>query len=308
MTNPILLDDAALRALAITPTEMVEAIRQTLLDKVEGRFLTTPKSVITPGDGRYLMTTLSTGPELTVVKAVTVCPDNPSKGLPSITGSIMVLDAHTGETRAVMDAEWVTGIRTAGLSALAAKKLAKPDSQSMGFLGCGVQALSHLEIFSALFPLKSIRLYGRGTANIDRLCRAAAKMNISAEVVTDPAEVLSCDISVSSLPITFSGTPFADARAVNAGGLAIITDAAKPWIQEHLTCFETIVTDDLEQETNMPTPMVPPQYLTTDLAGLVSKTPPIGAGSRAFMFRGIAAGDYAAAALIWEKSRNIDAR
>lgn len=305
MTKPLILDDTDIQDLAISPMEMVDAIEATLQDKIAGRFLTTPKSVITPGDGRYMMTTLSTGPELTVVKVVTVCPDNPSKGLPSITGSISVLDSRTGKALAVMDAEWITGIRTAALSALSAKFLAKSDSASIGFLGCGVQARAHLDVLSAYFPIQNIVAFGRGEANIGRLCRNAESKGITARHSTNADDALACDIIVSSLPITFDAPPFLDARNVRPQALAIITDAAKPWIPEHLRTFGTIVTDDLEQERNMAQPMVPPAILTGDLAGLIGGLKPNPTGSRAFMFRGIAAGDYAAAALVYRRVTNI---
>src|SRR6056297_806524 len=102
---PRLLDDAALRALGIGPDEVVTSIREAVADIAAGRLSVTPKSVLQPGDGRYMMATLATG-KVTVLKQVTVCPDNPGRGLPSITGAIMVLDAQTGECLAVMDAEW----------------------------------------------------------------------------------------------------------------------------------------------------------------------------------------------------------
>lgn len=299
---PKVLSDEDLKALGLGPKDIVEAISKAIRDKAAGRLITTPKSVIQPGDGRYMMSTLATGegPDVTVVKAVTVCPDNPARGLPSITGAIMVLDAHTGECLALMDAEWITGVRTAGLSAVAAGPLADPQSKVMSFVGCGVQARSHLELFAGLYPLKEIRLSGRGQANIDALCEMAEGLGLTAKVCETPDQALDgADIVVSSITITYSGAPFLDARLMKPGALAIVTDAAKPWMRETFDAFETVVVDDREQEENMPDPVVPPAQIAADLTELLDKGITLGQGPRAFMFRGIAAGDYALAARLW---------
>ncbi|SEQ84140.1 ornithine cyclodeaminase/alanine dehydrogenase [Nitrosomonas sp. Nm51] len=71
----------------------------------------------------------------------------------------------------MLDGGWVTAARTAGLSAVAAKRLAKIDSSVAAFIGCGVQARSHLKVFADLFPLTEIRAFGRGAENRDKLCQ-----------------------------------------------------------------------------------------------------------------------------------------
>jgi len=298
---PRLLDDAALRALGIGPDEVVTSIREAVADIAAGRLSVTPKSVLQPGDGRYMMATLATG-KVTVLKQVTVCPDNPGRGLPSITGAIMVLDAQTGECLAVMDAEWVTAVRTAGLSAVAARELANPQSESIGFVGCGVQARSHLDLFAGLFPLKRIRCYGRGQANIDSLCAMAQDLGLEAEVCETPEALLEqSDIVVSSITITYQGAPFLDAGLLRPGAFAAITDAGKPWHRDSLDAFATVVVDDRAQELSMPDPLVTAERIAGDLTDLVAGSVVAEDGPRAFMFRGIAAGDYALAAHVWDK-------
>ncbi|WP_425101609.1 ornithine cyclodeaminase family protein [Tropicibacter sp. S64] len=301
---PTVLSDEDLKGLGLTPADIVDAIAGAIRDKAAGALVTTPKSVIQPGDGRYMMSTLATG-DVTVIKAVTVCPDNPGRGLPSITGAIMVLDAHTGECLALMDAEWITAVRTAGLSAVAARVLARPESKVMSFVGCGVQARSHLELFSGLYPLEEIRLSGRGQANIDALIGMANGLGLRAVVCGSPGDALDgADIVVSSIPITYSGKPFLDAGVLKPGALAVITDAAKPWDRATFDAFGTVVVDDREQETGMPEPMVPAGRIAADLAEMLQNGVSPGLAPRAFMFRGIAAGDYALAARVWTAVRS----
>ncbi len=297
---PRILSNEALQDLGIGAKETIAAIQDTLRKKADGSFITTPKSVIQPGDGRYTMTTLSSG-AVTVVKCVSVCPENPTRDLPSIMGAIMVLDAETGACLAVMDAEWITGIRTAGLSAVAAKEMADPASETISFVGCGVQARTHLELFAQLFPLRRIRAYGRGQANIDRLCGMAREMGLEAEHAQSPEAALDdADIVVTSITLTYTGAPFLDARRLKPTAFAAITDIAKPWLPESLDMFKMVVVDDLEQELSMPSPMVPAEQISGDLMTLVDGKVAMQDGPRALMFRGIAAGDYALAAKVWE--------
>ena len=126
------LSDTALERLGIPPADLADAVEAALIAKAKGRLHVTPKSAVLPGGGRYMMSTLAVGDEgLTVLKTVAVCPDNPARGLPTINGAIMVLDAETGFLKAVMGANWITAHRTAALSAVAARRLADPASAAI---------------------------------------------------------------------------------------------------------------------------------------------------------------------------------
>ena len=167
----LVLSDETLAVLGISVDEIVDTIEEAIRDEAVGKVRTAPKSAVLPGNGRYMMTTLSTSnnPDRTVVKSVMVSPRNPSRGLRGVEGNIMLQDSESGRLRACMQAGWVTAMRTAGLSAAVARRMANPRSQTIAFIGCGTQARSHLETFADFFPLKEMRAYGRGRANIDRL-------------------------------------------------------------------------------------------------------------------------------------------
>ena len=180
----IYLSDDDLGALGIQYSEVADAIEAALIAKADGKLHTSPKTVILPGDGRYAMSTMAMGDDgFIVTKQVTVCPENPARGLPAINGAIMVMDAQTGLLRAVLGANWITAVRTAALSVVAARRLADPDAETVAFVGAGVQAHSHLAAFSELFPLKRIRVFGRGKENADKLCRYAWGMGLEAEIL-----------------------------------------------------------------------------------------------------------------------------
>ena len=304
--KPVYLSDKDLKELNIQPSEVANAIESALIAKANGKLHTAPKSAILPGDGRYAMSTLAVGDDgFIVTKQVTVCPKNLENGLPAINGAIMVLDAQTGILQAILDANWITAVRTAALSAVAARRLAVSNAQSVAFVGAGVQAHSHLAAYAELFPLKSIYVFGRGKSNIEKLCKNASKMGLQAKICTDAKDALSnADLVVTSTTLDFSTKPFLDARWLKPNAFATITDACIPWIPKSMKAFQTIVVDDRKQEYESDKPMLPYDRITCDLTELVAKN--VGTVSHgklaAFAFRGISLGDYAAAVLAVQRA------
>lgn len=303
------LPDAALDGMQIAPSEIADAVEDALRAKAEGRLHVSPKSAILPGQGRYMMSTLAVGDDgLTVVKQVTVSPDNPGRGLPAINGAIMVLDAETGKLRAVLGANWVTAHRTAALSALAARRLAPAVAESIAFVGCGVQARSHLLAFRDMFPLKRVFAVGRGQANVIALCDYARELGLEALPSEPETALRAADIVVTSVTLDYTIEPFLDARWLKPHAFAAISDLCIPWLPESLDTFGTVIVDDLEQEQSSEKPMLPAEQIAGDLTGLVtSGMSPQPGQPAAFAFRGIALGDYAAAALALRRAEETGA-
>lgn len=314
-TSPdfIHLSDEMLEAMQIPPGAVADAIEKAISEKAAGRLHTTPKSAILPGGGRYMMSTLAVGEAegLTVLKQVTVSPDNPGRDLPAINGAIIALDAETGLLRAVLGANWITAVRTAALSAVAARRLADPESKVLTLVGTGVQAHSHLAAFAELFPLTTVRAFGRGRANVEKLCDSARAMGFAAEAPdTSEAALDGADLVVSSVTLDYSIPPFLDARLLKPGAFAAITDSGIPWHQDRLSAFGTVVIDDREQEDASEKKQVPGELIQADLTELVSGQVPLGfdpAKSACFAFRGLAIGDYAATALAVEQAERTGA-
>ncbi len=299
--SAVYLSDADLGALGIEPNDIADAIEAALVAKSEGRLLTSPKAALLPGDGRYFMSTLAVGgDDIVVVKTVGVLPGNAARGLPAINGAIQVLDAQTGLLKAVLDANWITATRTAALSAVAARRLANPKSRTIAFVGCGVQASSHLDAFRALFPLENVFAIGRGRANVERLCAEAQDLGMNAQETDAENALREADIVVTSVTLDYTVTPFLDGTLLKPGAFAAITDLFIPWHDTSSTAFDTIVVDDLEQERTSEKPMVPFEQIETDLTGLITRNDPSWNAERrtAFAFRGISLGDYAAARLV----------
>ena len=302
------LSDERLAGLGVTTADVIDCIEDTLRAKAEDKVWAAPKASILPGDGRYMMATLAASdtPGIIAVKSVIVSPRNPDRGMPGINGAIMLLDSETGALLAVMDANWVTAVRTCGLSAVVAKRLANPRSSSVAFVGCGVQAHSHLNAFAELFPLTEIRAFGRGAANVEKLCAAARDRGLEATASTSAREALEgADLIVTSITLSYDVEPFLDARWLKPGVFAAMTDLALPWVPESMTAFDTVIIDDTEQEAAMDKTMVDRVLVQGDMTDLATGAVTAGFAAdkrAAFVFRGLAIGDFALAAHAYTKA------
>jgi len=95
------------------------------------------------------------------LKAVCVFPENPTRGLDSHQGGVMLFSGETGELLALMNASAITAIRTAAVSAVATRLLAREDANELAILGSGVQARSHIEAMSCVRSIKRARVASR---------------------------------------------------------------------------------------------------------------------------------------------------
>ncbi|MGB5706800.1 MAG: ornithine cyclodeaminase family protein [Arenicellales bacterium] len=297
-----------LESLDIKTEEMLTQLEILLKAQAAGSVQAAPKAALATADGRYLMATLSTcdDPPLMAVKGVIVNQENAKQGLEAINGSIMLLNSQTGVPVAYLDGNWITAVRTAAASALAARYLANAESSVMTFIGTGVQSRAHLKLFSSLYPINEIRALGRGTRSRDVLCDTASKMGLKAIPCDDASSAVDdADIIVSSIPITSTVDPFIDAGWLKQGVFVSSTDLALPWIAESMKAFDRIIIDDLIQEAAMPEPMVEIELVGGDITGLVSgtvsgrQTP---TERTAFVFRAVALGDLALASLVYQKA------
>ena len=92
------------------------------------------------------------------LKTICLFPDNPTRGLDAHQGTVTLFSGETGQVRALMNASAITAIRTAAVSAVATRLLAREDASELAILGSGVQGRSHIEAMRALKPWKRIRI------------------------------------------------------------------------------------------------------------------------------------------------------
>ena len=96
--------------------------------------------------------------DIIAAKIFTLSKDNPKKGLPASTSVGFIYDATTLMPLAILDANWLTGIKVGASSAVAAKYLSKKNSSVVGIIGAGLQGRTHLEGLNEIFKLKEIRI------------------------------------------------------------------------------------------------------------------------------------------------------
>jgi ornithine cyclodeaminase/alanine dehydrogenase-like protein (mu-crystallin family) len=96
------------------------------------------------------------------LKEIVIAPGNPARGLDSHQGAVLLHDGGTGALLALLNASAITEIRTAAVSAVATRALARPDARTVAILGGGVQARAHAEAMSAVLPDAEIRTWTRG--------------------------------------------------------------------------------------------------------------------------------------------------
>ena len=97
-------------------------------------------------------------------KVVTAFPANPASGLASHLGVVLLFDAMNGVLSAIVDATAITAIRTAAVSAVATRALAREDANVLAIVGTGAQAAAHVDAILAVRPIRSVRVVGRDAA------------------------------------------------------------------------------------------------------------------------------------------------
>ena len=122
--------------------------------KAEGGTLMPPKIFFHRGGARFYSSMVSCAPELGYAgcKWQSGDPENLGRGLPYIQGLYILSEDATGRPIAIMDPRWITGNRTAAATAVAAKHLARRDSETLAILGCGLQGRKNVEALRAVLP------------------------------------------------------------------------------------------------------------------------------------------------------------
>jgi ornithine cyclodeaminase len=145
--------------------ECIELMSEALAATARGEVHNPLRFVVRPPEtGHFLglMPAYSGGPDPAyALKEVCIFPDNPARGLDAHQGAVLLHSGETGELLAVMNASAITAIRTAAVSGLATKLLARSSSAELAIIGTGVQAKIHLEAMSVAGRFARVRVAGR---------------------------------------------------------------------------------------------------------------------------------------------------
>jgi ornithine cyclodeaminase/alanine dehydrogenase len=292
--------------------EIIEALEVAFRARGEDRVEMPPKPGIHPGGGdnfihampAYIPDLKSAG-----IKWVSGFPENQNRGLPYITGLLILNDPETGIPISVMDCTWITAMRTGAATALSAKYLARPESSVVGVLGCGVQGRANVEALKELFPLKRVMAYD---TNPEALQRYVQEMSLRFHLDVVPVEiprdaVSRCDLVVTAGPIVKKPHCTIQAGWLEEGAFASLVDFDSYWHPDAMHETDKFCTDDTLQLSyykqagyfqNIPN-------IYADLGELVTRKKPgrESADERTMTTNlGVALDDIAVAPIIFEKA------
>lgn len=109
------------------------------------------------------------------LKVVSIFPNNLTRNNPSITGFIMLLDASTGQPKVLMDAAYLTALRTGAISGLATKYFARDNASHVAIIGSGVQSVTQLEAVATVRPIHCVSIWSRNIKNAKEFAKKVEK-------------------------------------------------------------------------------------------------------------------------------------
>jgi ornithine cyclodeaminase len=149
-----------------------------------------PRFALPLREGGVLLVMPASDRDIAITKLATVHPGNPGRGLPTIQGEVVVMDATTGERLGLLEGSVVTARRTAALSMLAARELAPRPEGPLLVVGAGTQGRAHLEAFRAGLGVSRAFIASRSRENAVSLAGHARSLGMEAEALEGPGEVL----------------------------------------------------------------------------------------------------------------------
>jgi ornithine cyclodeaminase len=151
----------------------IEAMTEVLTSLARGELYQPLRSVARPPGSSTLLGLMPSyrggAAPAYALKEIVVAPMNPARGLDTHMGAVLLHDGETGELVAIMNASSITEIRTAAVSAVATRALARPDAQRVAILGAGAQARGHVQAMRAALGDPEIRIWARNQEAAERL-------------------------------------------------------------------------------------------------------------------------------------------
>ncbi len=253
MAEPRLLylSRADVERVALDMPTIIGLLDTAFREKGEGRVEMPPKPGIHPRPESFIHAMPASIPAMHAagVKWVSGFPANPARGLPYISGLVLLNDDDPGLPLAVMDCTWITAYRTGAATALAARHLARPDSETVAILGCGVQGRTNLIALATLFGITKVLAYDVVPEATSRYVADMSKaLGVEIAAVTSPRDaVVAADLVVTAGPLLKHPTPVIGADWLPPGAFASAVDFDSYWKPDALSQIDKLATDDLPQ-------------------------------------------------------------
>jgi ornithine cyclodeaminase/alanine dehydrogenase-like protein (mu-crystallin family) len=189
------LDEHDVRRL-LPMDECIEVMAEALASLARGEVHNPLRFVVRPPDAQSLMGLMPAyrggASPLWGLKAVVIAPANAARGLDLHQGFVALFDGETGETRAILNAGGITAVRTAAVTGVATRLLARQDASTLAILGAGIQGKANLE------AMRAVRTFDRVLAWSRTPGRAAAELHGVEEVATVEEAVRDADVVVTA--------------------------------------------------------------------------------------------------------------
>lgn len=215
MTAPPFVDSAALSQL-LPMAAAVDALEAAFA----GRLPEAPQRAHLSVGNADLLLMPAFGQQGAGVKLVSVNPENPPRGLPLIHGLYVFFAPGTLDVAGMIEGAAITGLRTAAVSGVATRRLARDDARTLVIFGAGTQGRAHLEAMRAVRPITEVRIVSRSAGPAERLAGDARASGVEATVGDSRAVAgadIVCTCTTSSEPV-FDGGLLSDGAHVNAVG------------------------------------------------------------------------------------------
>jgi ornithine cyclodeaminase/alanine dehydrogenase-like protein (mu-crystallin family) len=321
-TMPLLYLSAAHVRRALPMTDAIAAMRDTFAQLSSGQVTLPARECLQTRDEHgvaLVMPCHSTALRMFSLKTITVFPDNPRRGLPTIQSLVILTDGTTGAHLAVMDGASLTAIRTGAASGLATDLLARPDASVVAVFGAGVQARTQLEAVCCVRTIRQAYVYDAVPSAADRFAaEMTERLGRPVERAASPVEALKdadvvCTATTASDPI-FEDSDLKHGAHINAIG------SYRPHVSEippATVCRARIVVDHLESALEEAGDLLRPlrqglieqSHFATELGDVVlGRSPGRGHADQITLFKsvGVAIQDLCAAAKALENARRLE--
>ncbi len=244
------LSQEQVASLGVTMKEIIDALEVAFREMGNKRVEMPPKPGVHTQPDAFIHAMPAFIPALhsVGVKWVSGYPENYRRGLPYISGLLILNDDQTGMPLAVMDCSWITAMRTGAATALAGKYLARPESSVVGILGCGVQGRSNLQALQVQFPVRRVIAYDNLSEALDKFAADVGKWGTEVIKAKEPREAVEgCDIVVTAGPILRKPHATIKKGWLMPGAFASLVDFDSYWDGPAMKEVDKFCTDDIPQ-------------------------------------------------------------
>ncbi|MFI6927640.1 ornithine cyclodeaminase family protein [Nonomuraea spiralis] len=274
--------------------------------------LTPPRTGVDLPAGQLLLMPAAAG-RYAGVKAVSVAPGNPGRGLPRIQGTYLLLDGETLAPLAALDGIALTSLRTPAVSALAVAHLAEPDARRLVVFGSGPQAWGHVLALREVRPVEHVTVVGRDPARAGALAARCRALGLTAEALNAGEPATAAAIRAADLVAccTTAREPLFPGKLARDGVTVVAVGSHEPGAREldgDLVARATLVVEAraaaLDEAGDVIIPIrhgtITSGHLAGNLAELIAGRVVTGPGPRVFKSTGMAWEDLVVAAAAYE--------